>query len=178
MTQNLLKLNNNKTIIIYLGSSHCVKSLKVSALHRGAFSNTPNESVQNLGVVFDKCINMYEYVTWVCQTVNYHFKNINCLKALLTQEALVTVFQAFVASRIYYFNSLLYGISNYNINCLQRIQNSTACIVTNIRIFDHITPILQRQRIHFKIILLTYKSTNDLEAVYLCELVSIRKSFI
>ena len=78
-------------------------------------------------------------------------------KVFLTQEALVTVVHAFVTSRIDYCNSLLYGISDYNINRLQRIQNSAALIVTNTRKYHHITPILQklhwlpvRQRIHFQ----------------------------
>ena len=88
-----------------------------------------------------------------------------------------------VTSRIDYCNALLYGISDYNIKRLQRIQNSAARIVTNTRKYDHITPILQklhwllvRQRIHFKILLITYKSINDMAPEYLCELVSIRKS--
>ena len=55
------------------------------------------------------------------------------LKALLVQEALVTVVHAFVTSRVDYCNFLLYGLSDYNINRLQRIQNSAARIVTNTR---------------------------------------------
>ena len=43
---------------------------------------------------------------------------LNCLKAFLTQEALVNVVHAFVTSRIDYCISLLYGISDYNINPL------------------------------------------------------------
>jgi len=60
---------------------------------------------------------------------------------------------------------------------------SAARIVTNTRTFDHITPILQnlhrlpvRQRIHFKILFITYKYINDMAPEYQCELVSIRKS--
>ena len=67
-----------------------------------------------------------------------------CLKAFLTQESLVTLVHAFVTSRIDYCNSLLYAISDYNINRLQRIQNSAARVVTNTRKYDHITPILQK----------------------------------
>jgi len=55
--------------------------------------------------------------------------------------------------------------------------------VTNTRKYDHITLILQklhwlpvRQRINFKILLITYKSINDIAPKYLCELVSISKS--
>jgi len=60
----------------------------------GASSITPNVSVQNLGVIFDQCINVYEHVTSVCRAAYYHLKNIHCLKAFLTQEALVTVVHA------------------------------------------------------------------------------------
>jgi hypothetical protein len=77
---------------------------------------TPNGSLKNLGVIFDQSINMYEHVTSVWRAAYYHLKNVHCLKAFLTQEALVTVVHAFVTSRIDYCNSLLYGISDYNIN--------------------------------------------------------------
>ena len=77
---------------------------------------------------------------------------------------------------------MLYGISDYNINRLQRIQNSAARIMTNTQIYDHIVPILQnllrlplRQRIYFKILLIIYKSINHMAPEYLCELVSIGK---
>jgi len=153
------------------------------ALQMGASSITPNGSVTNLAVIFGQCINMYEHVTSVCRAPYYHLKNIHCLRAFLTQEALVTVVQAFLTSRIDYCNSLLYGISEYNINRLQRIQNSAARIVTNTRKYDHLTPIVHklhwipvRQRIHFKILFITYKSINDIAPEYLCELVSIRNS--
>ena len=69
------------------------------------------------------------------------------------------------------------------INRLQWIQNSTARIMTNTRKYDHITPILQklhwlpvRHRIHFKNLLITYKSINIMASDYLCELLTIRKS--
>ena len=121
---------------------HCFKSLKTPVLQMSASSITPNGLADNLGVIFDQSVNMYEYVISVCRAAYYHLKNINCLKTFLSQEALVTVVLAFVTSRIDYCNPLLCGISDYNINRLQRIQNSAARIVTNTRKYDHITPIL------------------------------------
>jgi len=87
---------------------------------------------------------MHEHVTSVCRAGYYHLKNIHCLKAFLPQESLVTVVHAFVTSRIDYSNSLLYGISDYKINRLQRNYNSTARIVTNTRKYNHIALILQK----------------------------------
>ena len=62
----------------------------------------------------------------------------------MTQDTLVTVVHAFVTSRTYYYKSMLYGISDYNINRFQRIQNSVARIVTNTRKYDHITQSIQK----------------------------------
>jgi len=103
----------------------------------------PYGSVKNIEVILYQCINMYEHVASVCRAAYYHLKNIHCLKAFITQEALVTVVHAFVASRIDYYNCLLYGISDYNINQLQRIQNNAARIVTNTGKYNHITSIIQ-----------------------------------
>jgi len=89
--------------------------------------------------LFYLSINMYEHVTSVCRAAYYHLKNMHCLKSFLTKEALITVVYAFATSRIDYRNSVLYGISDYNINRLQRIQNSAACIVINTRKYDHIS---------------------------------------
>ena len=118
-----------------------------------------------------------------CRAAYYHLKKIHCFKAFLTQKALVTVVHAFVTSRIDYCNSLLYCISDYNINRLQRIQNSAARIVTNTRKYDPTTAILQtlhwlpvRQSIYFNILLITYRYINHMAQEYLRELVSIRKS--
>ena len=62
---NFLKLNDNKTNIIYFASPHCVKFLKPPVLQMNASSITLNQSEKNLGVIFDQCINMYEDVTSV-----------------------------------------------------------------------------------------------------------------
>jgi len=65
--------------------------------------------------------------------------------------------------------------------CHRRILKKGICnkyIVTNTRKYDHITPILQK--LHWlpvrQILLITYKSINDMVPEYLCVLVSIRKS--
>jgi len=125
MTQNLLRVNDNKTNILYLTSTHCVKSLKTPVLNMDASSITPNGSVQNLGV-------LVEHVTSVCRAAYYYLKNIHRLKRFFIKEGLVTIVHASITSRIDYCNSLLYGLSDYNINGIERIQNSVACIVTKL----------------------------------------------
>jgi len=53
-----------------------------------------------------------------------------CLKSFLTQEALVNGVHTIVTSAKNYCNSVIYGISDYNISHLQQIQDGAAHIVT------------------------------------------------
>jgi len=77
-------------------------SLKMPALEIGASSIIPNKSETNLGVIFDKCINISEHVASVCRAAFHHLKNI------LTQKTHVTVLHAFITYPIDQCNSLLF----------------------------------------------------------------------
>ena len=98
-----------------------------------------------------------------------------------TSNALVSSLHNTVTSRLDYCNSLLYGLPKSQI-AKQRVQNAAARIVSNTHRFDHITPILRQlhwlpvsYRIHFKIMLLTFKALHGLSPKYIQDLVSIRK---
>jgi len=81
MTQNILKLNDSKTNILYLVSPHGVKSLKIPAIQIGAFFITKHQEV-----IFNQSINMDEHVTSSCLALYDPVKNFHCLKTLLTQK--------------------------------------------------------------------------------------------
>ena len=66
------------------------------------------------------------------------------------------------------------GISQANLNKIQRIQNTLARVVTNTSQFEHITPMLKKlhwlpikQRIDYKLCLLTYKTLQIQQPTYL-----------
>ena len=70
--------------------------------------------------------------------------------------------------------TILYDIPKYQRDKLQRIQNTAARMITGARSSDHITPLLKslhwlpvEARIHFKILLITYKILNGQSAGYL-----------
>ena len=89
----------------------------------------------------------------------------------------------YLSSRLDNCNSLLFGLFLYQIERLQRIQNTAARVVTLSSIKEHITPILNdlhwltiHNRIKFKLLLLTYKVLNGFAPTYLSELIQPYKN--
>ena len=132
--QQLLKIKREKIRYYIYDFTILEQFPKTPVLQNGESSITP----RNLGVMFDKFINLNDHVTSVCRAAYYHLKNILSLKPFLSEDALTTVVHAFVTPLIDYCNSLLYGIVDYNINRLQRIQNGAVRMVTNNGKYRHV----------------------------------------
>ena len=58
---------------------------------------------------------------------------------MITDNACSQLIHALVTVRIYYCNSLLYGLPDCSLSRLQRILNTAAHILCKIPKFDHIT---------------------------------------
>ena len=89
------------------------------------------------------------------------------------------IVNAFVTSCLDYCNSLYCGLPKRELDKLQRVQNCAARLVSGIRRSDDITPVMKDlhwlligARIDLKILLLTFKSLNDLAPYYLTSLLS------
>ena len=88
---------------------------------------------------------------------------------------------AFISSKFYYCNSLLYCIPKQLVCRLQRVHNTAARIALT-RKYDSITPIMFKlhwlpvhSRIIVKLLLLVYKALNDKAPSYISGLLSHRK---
>ena len=95
---------------------------------------------------------------------HFHIRDILRIRHLLPLSAATALANSLVSSKLDYCNSLYNGISQANLNKIQRIQNTMARVVTNTSTFEHITPILKKlhwlpikQRIDYKLCL-TYVS--------------------
>ena len=64
------------------------------------------------------------------------------IRKYLSRRCTETLVHAFITARIDYCNSLVYGIPDYRINKLQRIQNTAARLICQQSRFCHITPLL------------------------------------
>ena len=171
MSQNKLKLNNDKTEIILFGSKKHLAELNIKSLSvAGTDVSVASEPVRNLGAMFDSQLIMAPHVKSVVKKSSFHLRNIGKARRVLTEDATKTVMQSLVMSRLDYCNALPIGIQQDLIAKLQRLQNSAARIVSRTRKYEHITPVLIKFRIQFKVLLLVYKALNGLAPKYIKEL--------
>ena len=124
---------------------------------------------------------MGDHITKTSSAAFYYLYNIRRIRKYLSKECIETLIHAFISSRLVYCNSLLYGLPAYQIQKLQRVQNSAARLVFQESQFCLITPFLRAlhwlpvsYQIAFKIILLTFKAIHKLAPTYISELVSLK----
>ena len=117
-------------------------SSKPRQLHFGDAHLLPTDSVRNLGVVFDSQLRMERHINTLTKTCFYQLSNISRIRRFISKDACRSLVQAAVTSRLNYANSLLYGVPQYLIDRLQRVQNAAARVVCCISRRDHITPAL------------------------------------
>ena len=178
MTTNKLKLNDDKTEFLVITSKHNQSKYCTDSLQIATSMIKPTASARNLGIVFDNILAMDNHIKNVCKSTYFHIRNLYEIRKILDQDTASLLVHALITSRLDNGNSLLYGITDKQINKLQRVQNAAARMLTRTRKFDHITPVLQRLhwlpikfRIQFKVILLTWKAFHDKAPVYINELV-------
>ena len=123
MALNKLKLNKDKTELLYLYSKHNPQQ-SLPPLHFGSDIIQPSSSSRNIGVVFESTMSMLPHVKSVCKSAFYHLRNISRIRKLLSTETTETLVHAVVTSKLDHCNSLLYGVPKYVIKKLQSVQNS------------------------------------------------------
>ena len=177
MIKNKLKINDDKTEFLIISSSRSRVQLQES-LTIGHSTISSSSSCRNLGVMFDSHADMGKQVSSICRSTHFHLRNIGMIRPLLTDTAAAQLVHLLVTSRLDYCNSLLYGLPDCKIKKLQRIQNIACRIVCLAPKETDVTPKMKelhwlpvKERIQFKILLLTFKALNAMAPAYLCELV-------
>ena len=169
MTSNKLKLNDEKTEVILFHSKH--KKLPQSCPNSviiGKTEVTFSKQVRNLGVTFTDSFDMNVHINNICRSAYCELRKISSVRHLLTTDATINLVCCYVLSKLDYCNSLLSNLSKYQINKLQKVQNSAARLVYRIKKYEHIQPYLKElhwlpisARIKYKLSSLCYKSLTD-----------------
>ena len=139
MLQNRLRLNDDKTEFIIIGTRQQLAKVNIDSMQVGESSIAPTSRVKNLGCWFDGQLKMDTQINSFCKTTFFHLYNIRRIRKFLNFECTKILVNAFVTNRLDFCNSLLYGLPNNQLHKLQRIQNVAACLICNVGGFEHIT---------------------------------------
>ena len=80
------------------------------------------QSVKNFGFTLDCHLTMNSHVSNIARTCHFELRRLASIRRFLASTATATLVSAFVLSRIYYCNSLLFGYTHDVTSRLQRIQ--------------------------------------------------------
>ena len=124
--------------------------------------------VPNIGGYFDCEMRMEIQVKNTCRSAWLNLYNMGKIRSYMTLDQARTVIQAYVTSKLDSNNVLLAGTTSELQTKLQLVQNAAVRLISRSKKRDHVTPLLYnlhwlpiKDRIIFKILLLTYMSLND-----------------
>ena len=80
---------------------------------------------------------------------------INLVKHAFDRRTLLIVMNALVSSKLFYCSNVWANCSKLNIDKLQSVQKFACRIVTGIRKYDHVTPVLKRLKWQYPVSLLS-----------------------
>ena len=159
MNSNKSLLNPSKTEFLLIGTKQ--QRLKFSQLTTLSLGNDiipVSSSARNLASSSILTCHSLIKLTPCLSLVIFISETSRRIRHLLPLSAATALANSLVSSKLDYCNSLYNGISQANLNKIQRIQNTLARVVTNTSKFEHITPIL-------KITLASNQTTHRLQTV-------------
>ena len=85
-----------------------------------------------------------DQINSISKSCHFHIRDIRRIRHLLPLSAATALANSLISSKLDFCNPSYSGISQANLNKLQRIQNSLTCIITNTSKYQHITLILKK----------------------------------
>ena len=181
MIKDELRLNDNKTEFIIIGTRKQLAKVNNDGLTVGDSIIAPVTLVGNLGSWFDQNLSMTPHINKI-KAASFHIYNIRRIRKYLNNDATQTLVHSIIVGRLDYCKSLLCKIPAVYMSKLQRIQNSAARLVCSTLRINHIKPVLfslnwlpVAYHIEFKILVLMFKEIYQLSPSYICNLGQLKE---
>eukprot|EP00116_Pleurobrachia_bachei_P000156 sb/3460418/ len=173
MAQNLLKLNPDKTEVMILRTRWDKTDAPDTVPITEDEEIGVTDMAKNLGVMFDKELNMTKHVSRIVQMGNLQ----------LNKHQKTLLVNTLIHSRIDYCNALLLRSKESDIKRLQLLQNAATRFihgqrsrrgVTELRKKSHFLPV--KHRVEFKACLMIYNALNGRSPSYMTEMIQRRQA--
>ena len=180
MTENQLKLNNDKTEALLFPFSSSLRPSTVSlpgSITLGSHNIPFSDSARNLGVILESNLSMKKHVIKIDQIAYLELKRISSIRRFLSEDAAKILVTSYILARLDYCNCLLMGTPNSVIQPLQKIQNFAE---DSFSWHQHSTPLLEKlhwlpisERIKYKVACMCFNAINGSGPAYLSELLHV-----
>lgn len=183
MSKHFLKLNPTKSQVIVFHPTSVSNQLVFERLRLSDGSYIPiSRQVYNLGVTLDSEFTFSPQISTTISQGYQLIRNVAPIRKFLSIEHVKTLVNSIIVAKVDNGNALLYGVSSYNTERLQKFQNSCARLIYGKKKYDHVSGLLAElhwlpaeSRTYFKLLCYVYKCLHDLAPSYLSELVVIRR---
>src|SRR6218665_1896132 len=142
---------------------------------------TYDAHVRNLGVTFDPHLSFPNHISNLSRSCFMHIRDLRRIRPMLGSKPVPTIVTSIVHSNLDHCNYLFLNLDSTQIQRFQLIQNSLTLAFTRTPRHHHITPVLKSlhwlkipERIHFKVLSLTYNSLQFFQPTYLRELFTMQ----
>ena len=179
LSSNQLKLNPDKTEIIWFASSRRAAQMPNAADTLALTGVNSTHVVRNLGVYLDAHLTLKDNVTKKVQSCFYYLRPIRQICRMLPAESIKLLLHAFITSRLDYCNAVLINQPDSLINRLQSVQNAAARIYAGVNRFDRVSVsdimgrdlhwLKIRERIKYKICVMVFNCRNGCAPEYLSD---------
>ena len=119
MSQNFLKLNNEKTEFIVVASKQQRSKVNITQIRVGDTMVIPTDSVTNLGIIIDENLSVDKHITKVSRAVCISTRNIGLIRKHINQPVAELLTHALITSRLDTCNSLLHGLNTTELKRLK-----------------------------------------------------------
>ena len=182
MSSNLLSLNQSKTEFLLIGlPAQLSKISDPTLLMPSNVIIKPAQSARNLGVILDSTLSMSDHISSVSKSCFLSIRDLRRIRNTLDFSTAHTIAKSLIHSKLDNCNSLFLNLPHSQLARLQLILNSTARAVSKTPKFSHITPVLKslhwlkiEQRIHYKVLSITYKTLQSRKPSYLHSLLNVQ----
>ena len=164
MLSNKLKLNDEKTEAMLVGSRQAINLTEAESIQIDGKNILLNPHVKNLGVFLDNSLSMEQHISHLCRSAYLAMRQIASIRRYLTEKNTVQLMCSFVLSRLDYCNATLAGLPATHIARIHRIQSNAARLVLQKSKRQHVTLLLKQlhwlpiqTRIDYKLATLAFR---------------------
>ena len=179
MNKNFLKINIDKTQVIFFGRYQELNLYSVE-IKLGIKSFKSEEStVKSLGVILDSKLSMNAMVSYITKTCYNNLKKLQSIRFYIPEHTKIMLIKSLIISRIDYCSILLVNVAKTVISRLQRIINAAVRFVYKLRRSQSVREYVKRahilpmeSRIKYKCCITVFKIIHGLSAEYLTDMIN------